>query len=68
MQRTVEQVESIQKRHADRKKNDANEQIEKLQRQVDALWYLPGNPGAQEAESDFIARKEDLDRPRKKTH
>lgn len=69
MQRTVNQIDELHRRHAARVKelkaarlgDDLKDQCDRLQRQVDSLWYLPGNPGAKEAEHDFAARKEALD-------
>ena len=69
MQRTVDQIDRLHREHAERYNElrslrdgrAAKENYDRLQRQIDALWYLPGNPGAKEAENDFAARQEALD-------
>lgn len=68
MQRTLDQLERLHAQHSERYNElrdirdgrSSKENYERLQRQIDALWYLPGNPGAKEAENDFAARQEAL--------
>lgn len=63
MQRTVSQIEEITKKHGARLKEledtprDCRLRLEALERMVDSMWYIPGFPGARQAEDDFAARK-----------
>lgn len=64
MQRTLTQLDTLKRQHeADRtaKAREAeelarSEKTEALERMVDAMWFMPGMPGARQAADDFAAR------------
>lgn len=62
MQRTVNQIDEITRKHAGRAKElDGNRsRLDALERMVDIVWYTPGMPGANQAEEDFEARRASL--------
>lgn len=63
MQRTVTQIDEISRKNAARLAEleqipkDVRPRLEAIERQVDSMWYIPGFPGARQAEEDFVTRK-----------